>query len=271
MIKKFKETIIKHNLIDKNDHVLVGLSGGADSVCLLSLLMSLKDSYNIKVSAAHFNHGVRGDEALRDELFSKKLAESFGVEFISGHGDMNGYAKKHGISKEAAGRTLRRKFLRESMDKLGANKLALAHNEDDQVETILMRIMRGTGTDGLRGIEIRSGYIIRPILNLKRIEIESYLNENAIEYVDDSTNFENEYHRNKIRNILLPELRSYNPNINSALLNLSKIAREDSLYLEEVSFEYFKKISFVMKDEIRVNISKLSALHKALKMRVIRS
>ena len=271
MKRKFVELSEKYNLINKNDHILVGLSGGADSVCLLFLLMEIKEEYNLTISAAHLNHGVRGEEAKRDEEFSRELSNRLNIKFLSSKADMNKYAMEQKLSKEAAGRVLRRTFLKNAMDTLGAQKLALAHNEDDQVETVLMRILRGTGTDGLKGIEERSDYIIRPILHFSREEIEAYLSSRNIEYVDDSTNFENEYHRNKIRNILLPKLRGeYNPNLNSALLKLSQIGGEDSDYLDFVannkSIELFSRYV----SSIEIEIEKLEALHLAIARRLIR-
>lgn len=271
MQKRFKEIIMRYNLISEKDHILVGLSGGADSVCLLSLLMAIKSEYNLEISAAHLNHGVRGEEADRDEEFSRQMAQALNIQFLSKKSYMNEYATEQKLSKEAAGRVLRREFLVDAKESLGANKLALAHNADDQAETVLMRLMRGTGTDGLRGISIRSDYIIRPILPFTRDEIEEYLHENHISYVDDSTNFENDYHRNKLRNLLIPQLeREYNPNIKSALIKLSDIATEDVEYLEMRARESFKLVSEIKENSIVVDVLKLQALHKSIARRVIR-
>ena len=168
MINRVLKTIKEWNMIQSGDTIVVGLSGGADSVFLLYLLNSLKEQLNINIVSAHVNHGVRGEFALNDQIFSEELSRKMNIPFYTTNVDMNGYAKKHGISSEEAGRILRYDFFREIGRKYPKYKIAVAHNRDDQVETIIMRIMRGTGINGLSRIPYTRDEIIRPILDISR-------------------------------------------------------------------------------------------------------
>ncbi len=265
---KFLENIKKYNLIKENDKVLVGLSGGADSVCLLNLLY---ENNLCKIGAVHINHGVRGEEADRDELFCENLCKKMGIDFYKRKVDMNFFAKDKKISKEEAGRILRKDIFNDISKEHGYSKIALAHNYNDQVETLLMRIFRGTGIDGLSGIEYKSDNIIRPLLNIKRSEIEKYILDNNLEYVDDSTNFENEYNRNKIRNIIIPTIEdTLNENISENIFNLSELAKIDSDYLDNITKKEFKNCCKINEYYIQLDIEKLKNLDDSIKYRLVR-
>ncbi|NLY21295.1 MAG: tRNA lysidine(34) synthetase TilS [Tissierellia bacterium] len=271
MINRILKTIDKWDMIKPGDTVIVGLSGGADSVFLLHLLNSVKAQLNINIVSAHVNHGVRGEFALNDQIFSEKLSKKMNIPFYTIDVDMNGYAKEHGISSEEAGRILRYDFFRKIGKEYSNYKIAVAHNRDDQVETILMRIMRGTGLDGLAGIPYTRDEIIRPILDISRVDIEYYLNSNGIEYVDDHTNFETDYMRNKIRLKLIPEIeKTYNPKFKTAIISLVDIVREESDYLNIESISVYNKIVNVVDGNIYIDIEPFSKLHIAIKRRVIR-
>lgn len=272
MINTFKETIEKYNLIEDKDRILLGISGGADSTSLLYNLLELRKKVDFQLGLCHLNHDVRGNDAHRDEEFVVSLAEKFDLPVYTKTANMDEYAKKHGMSKEEAGRKLRRDFFEEIMEKYSYNKLALAHNYNDQVETILMRILRGTGLTGLVGIKFRSSYIIRPLLGTRRDEIETYLQENEISYVEDYTNYENIYHRNKIRNVLLPELKkNYSANIDEHLVRLSELASVDNEFLDLESLKAYEKAQDYRSDkEVHLNIPKLMRLHRAVLSRVFR-
>ena len=215
MIEKVKEFIIENSLINKDDKVLVALSGGPDSVCLLHCLYSLKEDFNIKIGAAHVNHMLRGQDSLEDKEYSRKLCESLDIDFYSKEIDINKIAKNKGISIEMAGREARYNFFEEIRKTYNYNSIAVAHNENDQAETIIMNLMRGTGIEGLCGIRPkRNGNIIRPILCLSRLEIEKYCIENNLNPRIDKTNLENIYSRNKIRLELIPYMKdNFNPNV----------------------------------------------------------
>ncbi len=271
MREKILKNIEKYNLIERGDSILIGFSGGMDSSALLYSLLEIQKEFDLTISICHLNHGVRGEEADRDEEFSRKTAEKLGFFFASEKADMHGLAKKSKISKEAAGRKLRQDFFRRVSEEIGANKIALAHNYNDQVETLIMRIIRGTGMDGLKGIEYRSGNIIRPLLNVSRKDIEEYIINNNLPFVEDSTNFEIEYHRNKIRNVLIPLLEEeYNPNLSSAIFNLSELAKLDSDFLDQYTLDILGNISKFENDRFTVDIDALNKLHRGIQNRVVR-
>ncbi|HPP31543.1 MAG TPA: tRNA lysidine(34) synthetase TilS [Soehngenia sp.] len=233
---KFYENIIEYNLINKNDNIVAGISGGIDSVVLFDLLVRLMNIIDYNLYVAHVNHGVRGDEADRDERFVEKLSQRYNIPFYSRKVDMNGYAKEKKISSEEAGRILRYEFFRKILNDVGGGKIAVAHNKNDQAETVMLRIIRGTGIDGLRGMQFQTQDIIRPILNIKRNELEEYLTAHKLDHVEDYTNVETVYQRNKIRLELFPYIEeNFNPNIVDSLYRLSKNAQIDSDALDIIA------------------------------------
>jgi tRNA(Ile)-lysidine synthase len=233
MKERVLKNIREYNLIEDGDNVVIGLSGGPDSMALLYVLLEIVEiDFNIYI--AHVNHGVRGEEALADEIFVENLAKKLNLPYYSTQVNMNEYAKAKGISSEEAGRELRYGFFRKILNEIGGGKIAVAHNKNDQAETLLMRIFRGTGIDGLRGMDFISRDIIRPILNIERAEIEKYLEDKDIETRLDKTNLENIYSRNKIRLELIPYIEeNFNPNIIDTLWRTSRIATIDSDFLEK--------------------------------------
>lgn len=270
-----REQIIKniknYNLIEENDIIIVGYSGGKDSSFLLHQLVELRDEYKLRIIAAHLNHCVRGGEADRDEEFCRENCAKLGVEFFSKRASMNKFAKDEGISKEAAGRILRRKFFLELLEKTSANKIALAHNYNDQVETLLMRIFRGTGIDGLQGIDYKNGNIIRPILNIKRSEIDEYIITNNISYVEDSTNFESNYYRNKFRNMIIPNIEVVlGEKIEDSIFKLSELAKLDVDFINNYVDNLFGELAIIENNQIKIDTEKFKKLDKAIKYRLIR-
>ena len=183
-----KKTLREYNLLNNGDSVLVGLSGGADSVCLTHALWSLKDEFDIKLYTAHINHGIRGEEAKRDELFAENFSKKLGIECFVLNADIPQIAKDTNVSEETAGRNVRYNFFNKLCEKYDINKVATAHNRNDNAETLIMNFMRGSTTNGLCGIPYVRGNIIRPILNVSRDEIEKYCSDNGLEYMTDSTN-----------------------------------------------------------------------------------
>lgn len=224
MLETVKKTIVQNELIKKGDSVLVAISGGADSVSLLDVLCALRDEFCIKVSAAHVNHGIRGKEADRDEEFVKALAEKYGIDVYVKHANIREEAKKEGVSEETAGRKVRYAFFEYLAKKHNINKIATAHNKNDNAETILMNLMRGAALSGLSGIPYKRENIIRPILNVGRDEIEEYCRKKGLEYVTDSTNAERIYTRNKIRLDLIPFIcENFNDNFVNTITKNSHI------------------------------------------------
>lgn len=241
-IDKIRKTIECHNMISQGDSVVAGLSGGPDSVCLFHALCELKKELGISsIYAVHINHGLRGAESDGDERYVKELAASLGVECISFNYDVNKEAQSRGMSTEEAGRLLRYDAFEKVRRQKNAQRIAVAHNLNDQAETIIMRIMRGTGIKGLAGIDyVRSdGVVIRPVLDMSRSEIEDYCEVNGLKPRIDSTNNEPIYTRNKIRLNLLPAIvRDFNPNIVSALVRLGKQAAEDEDFISAEAVKY---------------------------------
>ena len=266
-LEKFKNFIEENNLIEKGDSIVSAVSGGSDSVFMLEMLLAIKDDYDLKIIVSHVNHGLRGAEAQRDEDFVKKLAEKNGLIYEVEHINMAGYAKEHSLTCEEAGRKLRYIFFEEVKEKYKADKVAIAHNENDVAETIFLNIFRGTGLDGLESIPLRRDFYIRPILCFEKSEILDFLKENNIRYVDDSTNFTNDYKRNMIRNEIIPFIKkNFNENIVSSMSRLASIAKENNLYLEDIIND--KYIDIVKSNTIdREGFNELNHYEKTLVLR----
>jgi tRNA(Ile)-lysidine synthase len=210
--KKIIDFCREKKLLDSGDGVLMGLSGGADSVCLLFMLNSLREEMELTIRAIHINHGIRGEEADRDEAFCKDLCEKLDIPFEALHADIPALAKEEGLGLEEAGRKYRYDMFKERASALGLNKIAVAHHMNDCAETVLFQMIRGSRLNGLSGIRPQNDNIIRPLLCVTREEIEEVLAENGLEYVTDSTNLSSDYTRNYLRNEILPALERLRPN-----------------------------------------------------------
>lgn len=218
VLQTVRQTLTERRLLQRGDCVLVALSGGADSVCLLSVLSELQDELSLTVCAAHLHHGLRGEEADADESFVRSLCRARRIPLFVRRADIRAAAKKAGIGLEEAGRQARYAFFEELRQTEGIDKIATAHHADDNIETVLMRFLRGTGPNGLAGIPYQNGFVVRPLLDVSRHEIEAYIAENSLSYRTDSTNFETEFTRNKIRHRLVPTLeKEYNPGLRQTL------------------------------------------------------
>lgn len=231
MLNRVIATVEKYGLLKSGDSVIVALSGGADSMALLSVLVSLKEKYNLSVYAAHINHNIRGDEAKRDEDFCKILCKKFNTELFVKSVDVPTIAKQQKISEELCGRNVRYAFFEELSQKLGA-KVATAHTASDNAETLIFNIARGASLAGLSAIPPKRGNIIRPLIELSREDIESYCEENRLEYVTDSTNLADDYTRNYIRHNIMPCLKKLNPSFERTALGLSESARESADFIK---------------------------------------
>ena len=270
--EKIFQTIKKFDMLSFNDRVLIGVSGGPDSVTLLNVLLSLKKRYNLSFFIAHLDHMLRGEESDEDANFVKNLAKELGLPCEVKSCNLIEIAQKEHLTLEEAARKFRYKFYLETTKKFKANKIALGHNADDQVETILMRFLRGTGLEGLMGIPPVRGKIIRPLIECSREEIEEYCKENKIEYRVDSSNKEVVYFRNKIRLELLPLLsQGYNKNIKDITLRLRNIISEVSAYLKQETELLFKEVARRENPEtVIIDLKKFTSLPLVLKRRIIR-
>lgn len=272
IFEKVLSTINKYKLIEDGDKIVLGLSGGPDSVCLLHILYRLKEKLDIEVYAAHLNHQIRGIEAQKDALYITQLCENLGVTSFVKSIDVPKYCKENGLSVEEGARKLRYEMFEEIKQKTKSNKIAIGHNLNDQAETILMRIMRGTGLQGLRGIEyIRDNNIIRPILDIDRKDIEAYCEKYELNPRIDHTNLETIYTRNKIRLELIPYMKdNFNPNVIESIVRMSNSLKTDSDYIQEESEIKFEEVSNLQEDACEIDIQKYSKLHNAIKVRVLR-
>lgn len=231
IIKKVKITVEKYNMLSIGDHVIVGLSGGPDSVCLLKILETLKSTYKLKISAAYIDHGLRPEETPKEIEFCKSLCESFNIPFYTQSVDVKEYAKNEKINTQEAARILRYGALEQITLYINAHKIAVGHNADDQAETVIMRLLRGAGPPGLSGIPPVRKKIIRPLIEVERGEIEKFLKENQIQYIIDSSNETLKYLRNKIRDQLMPVIKSISPMAIKIISNTADILREENDYI----------------------------------------
>lgn len=247
----FKEnilkTITKYNLIQNGDKIVIGLSGGPDSISLINVLNEIRNdetnTLKFDLVAAHVNHNIR-EEAKADEDFVVDYCKKRNIEVYVLSIDIKEKAKQERKGTEETGRNARYDFFRRILIDTNANKIATAHTANDNAETVLMNIIRGSGISGLKGIRpIRDDIFIRPLIETNRDEIEKYCEENKLNPRIDKTNFENEYTRNKVRNLLIPLIEEkFNPNIITGLNRLSDIMNEENEYLDNVTKQKYKEI-----------------------------
>ena len=252
----------KDNLIVENDKIVVGFSGGPDSVFLVEMLMKLKKSINFDIVLVHINHLLRGENSDGDEKFSLEYGKKKGLQVFSRKINITVLGKKMGLTLEEAGRKARYDLFKEILRETGANKIALAHNKDDQLETFMFRLTRGAGLEGLEGIIAKRDMYIRPISEIYKKDIIKYLNDNNISYRIDETNFENEFTRNSIRLDLIPFIeKRYNPKFKDKLYSLIEEIREVNRVLE-IKFEKYMVNN-------KLSIEKLKQLDKYLLSKVL--
>lgn len=241
--EKFLDTIKNNNLINSGDKIVVGVSGGPDSLTLLTLLNKYKSKFNYEIIVAHVNHLIRKDST-DDEQFVENYCKKNGIKFYYKRVNVQEIAKQQKKGEEEVGRNERYKFFDEICEKENANKIAIAHNMNDNAETMLLNLIRGTGLNGLEGIQPSqyNNRFIRPLINCNRNEIEDFCKENNLEPRIDSTNKENIYKRNIIRNKLIPFLKELNPNIIETLSRTSVIIAENNEFIQKEAQKNFKQI-----------------------------
>ncbi|HET6488256.1 MAG TPA: tRNA lysidine(34) synthetase TilS [Syntrophales bacterium] len=258
-------------MLRRGDHVLVGLSGGADSVALLAVLNRLRPLYGLALSAAHFNHKMRGTESDADEVFVRALCKSLGIALVCR--SLEERTRPRGVSVEDFLRRHRYAFFERTRQETGASRVALGHHQDDQAETVLMNIIRGAGLAGLSGIPpVRSDTFIRPLIDCSRREILDFLESEGLSFVDDSTNTDERFLRNRIRIGLMPELESrFNPAIGETLCRLADVIREENDYISRNAQDHVARWrgDDVPKHPFQVPVPDLRGLHLALQRRVI--
>ena len=272
MKEKVLETIKKYNLIESGDKIVIGVSGGPDSIALLNVLLEIKNEniINFDMVVCHINHMIR-EEANEDEEYVLNSCRKYNIEFYSKRIEIEKIAKNEKIGTEEAGRNIRYQFFNEILEKTSSNKIATAHTSNDNAETVLMNIIRGTGTTGLKGIEAKRDNLIRPLIECSRYEIEKYCEENKLNPRIDKTNFENIYTRNKVRNMLIPYIKeNFNPNIIEGINRLSDLSKQENEYLERETEKVYKRILISAKnDEIILDLNQFNLQETVIKSRLV--
>ena len=274
VLKAALRTIENCDMLEKGDRVLAAVSGGADSVCMLHVLNTLKDKLGFSLYCAHLNHGIRGEAAENDEKFVVSMCKNLGIKVFVEHADVLKLAEDENLTVEEAGRQARYEFFNRICEENKINKTATAHNKNDNAETVLMRILRGTGIEGPKGISyVREDGVIRPILDISRTEIEEYCAENGLSFCTDETNSHNEYTRNKIRNKIIPYIEeTLGENIMGSLIRLSQNATFDADFLDRYSRRLYERLGNPMKNRkpVVLHIDSLALLERSVATRVIR-
>ena len=272
MLEKIMAVVHKYNMINMSDTVVVGVSGGADSLALLHILKRLSSDFRFNLVAAHLNHMLRGDDAEKDEEHVASICKNWGVTCFTKRTDVRELANELKISVEEAGRKARYEFFRELMKDIKANKLALAHHKDDRVETILHNFIRGTGTQGMKGINyVRDAYVIRPLLDVSKVEILGYCNEENISYREDLSNNDQSYTRNRLRHGLIPFIQdNFNPNIAETILRMSDVIGEEDDFLRQYCGELLPTLFSYEKNKAKVILDRFNPLRLALKRRLLK-
>ncbi|HCC03525.1 MAG TPA: tRNA lysidine(34) synthetase TilS [Clostridiales bacterium] len=274
MLKKHVlETIKKYNLIDQNDKIVCAVSGGPDSICMLDVLRRIKEEnkINFDIIVCHVNHMIRV-EATADEQYVENYCKKYQIPFFAKRVDVKKIAESNKQGTEEAGRKVRYDFFEEIFQKENATKIAIAHNKNDKIETIIMNVFRGSGISGLRGIEpVRENKFIRPLIEIERTDIEKYCEENRLNPRIDKTNFINDVTRNKIRNIVIPYIKNeFNPNFINTLDRLSNVITEEDEYMKKRTIEVYTKIKIQEKEGyIVLDLKEFNKQEEVIRKRLI--
>lgn len=269
--EKVLAAISKYNMLEKGDKVLISVSGGPDSIALLHLLFSIHTLLNLQLHVFHLDHMVRGDSSREDAIFVKKLASALGIPVNSLSYDIPAYIKDKNLSLQEGAREIRYRLLDEVCDEVGADKIATGHNANDQVETFLMRMIRGTGASGLKGIPPVRGRIIRPLIEVSRNEIEDYLKYNQFDCRLDESNLKMDYLRNRVRQRLIPFCLEENEKFCLNILNTIELISDDDAFLEQMAEDSFGELVGDKGDNVIViKYAALSKLPIAIQRRVVR-
>ena len=274
-MKKTEEKVIRfiqsQSLIDRGDKVLVALSGGPDSVFLLHFLKKFKKKYDIELAAFHLNHKLRGKNASADEKFCKQLCEQSGIKLFLENKDVKSYAIKNKISVEEAGRIIRYQFLSAIAHKHNYSKIATAHIQDDNTETVLLNLIKGSGITGMSGIPAKRENIIRPVLCLSKAEILDYLHLKKVSYRIDESNLKNDYERNFLRQQIIPLIKErLNPSLDETIFNTSFIFKNFRKFIDDHIPGFLNSAVKSGKSEIKIDIYSLNSFHHSIVSEALR-
>jgi tRNA(Ile)-lysidine synthase len=270
ILKKVKQTIKKHSMLKGGERVLVGLSGGPDSVSLLHLLNELREEWRLSLNALYVDHGLRPEKTPYEIDFCAELTERLNVPCSVKKVDVREFSDKENLSIQEAARHLRYLAFEEHAFQIEADRVATGHNADDQAETLIMRLLRGSGPRGLSGIPPVRGTFIRPLIMVERSEIEKYLDEGGIRFIIDTSNLKQDYLRNRLRHEVMPILKKYNPNLTGTLCRTTNILREENEYMEiAVTKSLMRLISRKTGDRIELFLSPLENMEKVILRRAL--
>ena len=269
LIRKVESFCKQENLLNRQDTVIVAVSGGPDSIALLHILAALQDRWSLHLVTAYVNHGLRA-AAFEEEVFVEAQARSVGADFYCRRINAAAIAEKEGLSIETAGRNERYAFFSELAEKTGAAKIAVGHHEDDQAETVLMHLLRGGGVSGAGAMKAKNGLIIRPLLCVSRPDILAALKEVNLPWCIDESNESREYLRNRIRHDVIPLLKTVNPQVTAALNRFAFISRQENMYMENEAVKQLELAGRRNECGFYLNIPALTDLHEALQRRVVR-
>jgi tRNA(Ile)-lysidine synthase len=273
MLNQIRKTIETYSMLERGDHLVVAVSGGPDSVALLRALALLTDEFRLRLTTAHLNHGLREEEADEEEAFVRRLSDGMGIACICKKTDIRALKEGKRRSLEEIGREERYRFLQETAEKYGAVKIAVGHHRDDQAETVLLHLLRGSGPEGLRGIlPVRDGRIIRPLLDVGRSDILAFLGREGLTYRSDSSNESLLFLRNRIRNELIPGLAAnYNPRLIEGLCQTAGIIRREDDYLRGVVRQIIRRWGIDPgSEEVTLPVADFLVLHEAIQGRIIK-
>lgn len=271
-LAKVKTTIKKFGMIKPKHRILIGLSGGPDSICLLHVLNRLKQEFNIKIYAFHLNHKLRGKESEADEKFVKEFCRNLRIPFRIRSAKVKEYAKKNRLSLEQAAREIRYRRLEQEQKRLSCDRIGLGHNADDNAETVILNLIRGTGLKGLAGIPPFRDNIVRPLIKTERKAIIQYLKANRIDYRTDSTNLDTKIKRNFVRIKIMPQLKRLNPNLIETVSRISAMLRADENYLDNITKEILNKLVIrKSKNRTILDSKELLSYNVSIRRRVLKS
>lgn len=264
------KTIKTYNLINKGDKVVVGVSGGPDSICLLYVLYTLKQELGIEIFVAHINHMIR-EAADSETQYVQNFCKKLGIKCFVKKENVTYLAKQQKKGTEEIGRQIRYEFFNEILTETDSNKIATAHNSNDRAETVILNILRGSGISGLKGIEVmREQKYIRPLIDINRTDIEKYCKENGLNPRYDESNDENIYSRNKVRNIIIPYIKKeFNPNIIKTINRLSAVATEENEYIQKIVKKEYCQMATKENENIILDLKKFNDLELVIKRRII--
>jgi len=266
LIRKVLDYTEEYEMLPESGLVLICVSGGADSMCLLEVMRHISYEEMFDIAVAHYNHELRGDESDRDETFVMDICEAHGIPFYSGRGDVALFAKKRGLSIEEAARDMRYDFFYDTAEVAGADRIATAHTMDDNAETMIINLVRGAGANGMSGIPPVRDTVIRPLLRVSRDEVMSFIDERGIQYVDDSTNGMDIYTRNKIRHSIIPVIKEINPRFNDAASTAAELFRADEDFITDIADLFIQDCCI----GLTANAADLAVLPFSVSSRVIR-